>query len=209
MLALSPNPPRCHFSLFPVPTGPGEEDCTPCTPEGPAAHWRCVPACREGFYPADSHGLPNKVCKRYRTTRAKPGLIGSAASHNRITLETAHNLMEIKTGMREPGQLGAGPHTSLPCGFQSGGAARSLPEPAKVSWGYGERGSASAPGSLEEVWEELQCLDKYSSFQLNLLRSPRGQVGGVFPTPWPSTGLCAGDTEMPGGNNLLPLSPEL
>lgn len=111
MLALSPNPPRCHFSLFPVPTGPGEEDCTPCTPEGPAAHWRCVPTCREGFYPADSHGLPNKVCKRYRTTRAKPGLMGSAASHNRITLETAHSLMEIKTGMREPGQLwGWTPH---------------------------------------------------------------------------------------------------
>ncbi|RMB94255.1 hypothetical protein DUI87_29061 [Hirundo rustica rustica] len=43
---------------------PGEEDCTPCTPEGSAPHWRCVPTCHEGFYPADSHGLPNKVCKR-------------------------------------------------------------------------------------------------------------------------------------------------
>uniref|UniRef100_A0A8C3N9J8 Proprotein convertase subtilisin/kexin type 6 n=1 Tax=Geospiza parvula TaxID=87175 RepID=A0A8C3N9J8_GEOPR len=92
---------ECHFSLFPVPTGPGEEDCTPCTPEGPAPHWRCVPACREGFYPADSHGLPNKVCKRYRTTRAKPGLVGSTASHDRIMLETAHSLMEIRTGLRD------------------------------------------------------------------------------------------------------------
>lgn len=45
--------------------GPGEEECTPCSPEAPAPQWRCVPACREGFYPADSHGLPSKVCKRY------------------------------------------------------------------------------------------------------------------------------------------------
>lgn len=59
------------------------------------------------------------------------------------------------------------------------------------------------------MWEEQQCLGKYSSFQLNLLRLPCGHVGGGFPTPWPSTGLCAGDREMPGGNNLLPLSPEL
>lgn len=105
MLALSPKPPRCHFALFPVPTGPGEEDCTPCTPEGPAPHWRCVPACHEGFYPADSHGLPNKVCKRYGTSRAKPGPMGSTASCDRIMLETAHSLMEMKIGTREPGQL--------------------------------------------------------------------------------------------------------
>uniref|UniRef100_A0A8U7MLI1 Proprotein convertase subtilisin/kexin type 6 n=1 Tax=Corvus moneduloides TaxID=1196302 RepID=A0A8U7MLI1_CORMO len=59
---LSREPRRCE--TCPASTGPGEEDCTPCTPEGPAPHWRCVPACREGFYPADSHGLPNKVCKR-------------------------------------------------------------------------------------------------------------------------------------------------
>ncbi|NWZ98128.1 PCSK6 convertase, partial [Nesospiza acunhae] len=59
---LSREPRQCE--TCPASTGPGEEDCTPCTPEGPAPHWRCVPACREGFYPADSHGLPNKVCKR-------------------------------------------------------------------------------------------------------------------------------------------------
>lgn len=59
------------------------------------------------------------------------------------------------------------------------------------------------------MWEEQQCLGKYSSFQLNLLRSPRGHVGGVFPIPWPSTGLRAGDREVLGGNNLLPLSLEL
>lgn len=59
------------------------------------------------------------------------------------------------------------------------------------------------------MWEEQQCLSKYSSFQLNLLCSPHGHVGGVFPTRWPSTGLCAGAREVPGGNNLLPLSPEL
>lgn len=59
---LSREPRRCE--TCPASTGPGEEDCTPCTSEGPAPHWHCVPACREGFYPADSHGLPNKVCKR-------------------------------------------------------------------------------------------------------------------------------------------------
>ncbi|KAF2973964.1 hypothetical protein EK904_001824 [Melospiza melodia maxima] len=106
---LSREPWRCE--TCPASTGPGEEDCTPCTPEGPAPHWRCVPACREGFYPADSHGLPNKVCKRYRTSRAKPGLVGSTASLDRIMLETAHSLMEIQTGLREPGQLwGWTPH---------------------------------------------------------------------------------------------------
>lgn len=117
---------RCHFAIFPVPTGPGEEDCTPCAPESPAPHWRCVPACREGFYPADSHGLPNKVCKRYRTTRAKPGLMGSTASHDRIMLETAHSLMEIQIGMREPGQLwGWTPHA--PALWISEQCSRTLP----------------------------------------------------------------------------------
>lgn len=53
---------RCE--TCPAGTGPGEDDCTPCTPDSPAPHWRCVATCREGFYPADSHGLPNKVCKR-------------------------------------------------------------------------------------------------------------------------------------------------
>lgn len=56
---------RCEVASVPCPAGPGEDDCTPCTPDTSAPHWRCVPACREGFYPADSHGLPNKVCKRY------------------------------------------------------------------------------------------------------------------------------------------------
>ncbi|XP_009873676.1 PREDICTED: proprotein convertase subtilisin/kexin type 6, partial [Apaloderma vittatum] len=59
---LSREPRRCE--TCPASTGPGEEDCAPCTPETPSPHWRCVPACREGFYPAESHGLPNKVCKR-------------------------------------------------------------------------------------------------------------------------------------------------
>lgn len=104
--------------------------------------------------------------------------------------------------------MGLDPTRPCPVDFRAVEPHAPVPEPAKVSWGYGGRGSASAPGSLEEVWEEQQCLDKYFSFQLNLLRLPRGQVGGVFPTPWPSTGLCAGDREMPGGNNLLPLSLE-
>ncbi|XP_009287757.1 PREDICTED: U2 small nuclear ribonucleoprotein A', partial [Aptenodytes forsteri] len=59
---LSREPRRCE--TCPAGTGPGEEDCAPCAPEAPAPQWRCVPTCREGFYPADSHGLPNKVCKR-------------------------------------------------------------------------------------------------------------------------------------------------
>lgn len=59
---LSREPRRCESC--PAGTGPGEEECTPCSPEAPAPQWRCVPACREGFYPADSHGLPSKVCKR-------------------------------------------------------------------------------------------------------------------------------------------------
>uniref|UniRef100_A0A663N168 Proprotein convertase subtilisin/kexin type 6 n=1 Tax=Athene cunicularia TaxID=194338 RepID=A0A663N168_ATHCN len=63
---LSWEPRQCE--TCPASTGPGEEDCAPCTPEGPAPHWRCVPSCREGFYPANSHGLPNKVCKRYDAT---------------------------------------------------------------------------------------------------------------------------------------------
>ncbi|KAM6245651.1 proprotein convertase subtilisin/kexin type 6 isoform 1-T1 [Spheniscus humboldti] len=59
---LSREPRRCE--TCPAGTGPGEEDCAPCAPEAPAPQWRCVPTCREGFYPASSHGLPNKVCKR-------------------------------------------------------------------------------------------------------------------------------------------------
>ncbi|NWW95931.1 PCSK6 convertase, partial [Rhynochetos jubatus] len=59
---LSREPRRCETCS--AGTGRGEEDCAPCTPGAPAPHWHCVPACREGFYPADSHGLPNKVCKR-------------------------------------------------------------------------------------------------------------------------------------------------
>nr|XP_047932300.1 proprotein convertase subtilisin/kexin type 6 isoform X2 [Anser cygnoides] len=59
---LSREPRRCESC--PAGAGPGEEECTPCSPETPTPHWRCVPACREGFYPADSHGLPSKVCKR-------------------------------------------------------------------------------------------------------------------------------------------------
>ncbi|NXU81825.1 PCSK6 convertase, partial [Oreotrochilus melanogaster] len=59
---LSREPRRCE--TCPASMGPGEEECTSCPPEGPAPHWHCVPACHPGFYPADSHGLPNKVCKR-------------------------------------------------------------------------------------------------------------------------------------------------
>lgn len=105
----------------PVPAGPGEEDCTPCTPEAPALLWHCVLACREGFYPADSHGLPNKVCKRYGTTPiatgAKPGWMGTAGSDdkNNDNAENSSQLevftREIKIGRGEPGQLwGWTPH---------------------------------------------------------------------------------------------------
>ena len=93
---LSPKPPTSS-TLSLVPAGPGEEDCAPCAPEASAPHWRCVPTCREGFYPADSHGLPNKVCKKYVAspvvTGAKLGLMGSTGRDDKkkINAETAHS----------------------------------------------------------------------------------------------------------------------
>jgi len=110
--------------LSPIPAGPGEEDCAPCTPETPAPRWRCVPACREGFYPADSHGLPNKVCKRYgaapTATGAKPAPMGSAGSDDKKNNNAENSSQlglftgEIKISMKEPGQLwGWTPHAPV------------------------------------------------------------------------------------------------